>query len=53
MMGGGIARRIGFGFDDATDESGGGEFANNEFADEETRKGDSVGGQLCAAKQAE
>jgi len=50
MMSGGVARRIGFGFDDAADKCGGGEFAHDELADEEARESDGIGGQLCAAQ---
>jgi hypothetical protein len=50
MMGGGIARRIGFGFDDAADKLAGWEFANHHLADEETGEGDGPSGQLGAAE---
>jgi hypothetical protein len=39
MMGGRIARRIGFGFNDAADEPAGGEFSNYYLADKEAREG--------------
>jgi hypothetical protein len=50
MMGGGIARRIGFGFDDAAHQPATGEFANHDLADEEAGEGDCIRRQLRAAE---
>lgn len=52
MMPGGIARRISFGFDDAAGDATGGEFVDDDFADEETRKSDGVRGKLGAGNPA-
>ncbi len=52
VMRGGIARGIGFGFDDAAGESAGGELADYYFADEEAGEVDGAGGQLAAAEAA-
>jgi hypothetical protein len=53
MMRGRVARRISFGFDNAAAEPGGGEFAHDDFADEEAREGDGVDRQLGAAEAAD
>jgi hypothetical protein len=50
MMGGGIAWRIGFGFDDAADKPAGGEFANHDLADEKAGQGDCADRQLRTAE---
>lgn len=42
MVAGGIARRIGFGFDDASADAAIGKVVDNHFADEEACKGDGV-----------
>ena len=39
---GGIARRVGFGFDDATAKVGAGKLANDNFADKKAGQGDRV-----------
>ena len=50
---GGIALRVGFGFDDATAKAGAGELANDNFADQEAGQGDRVRRQLGAAEAAD
>lgn len=49
MVAGGIAGRVGFGFDDAAADATGGKLVDDDFADEETRKLDGVRGKLGAA----
>jgi len=46
MMAGGIAGRIGFGFDDAATEASGGEIVDDDFADEEAGKSDGARGKV-------
>src|SRR5690242_13354142 len=52
MVTGGIAWRIGFGFDDAAADATGGKLVDDDFADEETGEFDSVFGQLGAVDAA-
>ena len=52
MMAGGITGRVGFGFDDAAADATGGEFVDDDFADEETRELDGVRGKFGAANPA-
>ena len=53
VVGGGIALRIGFGFDDPAAKSAAGELANHNFADEKAGEGDRVRGELGAAEAAD
>lgn len=52
MMTGGVARRIGFGFDDAAADASGWKFMHHDFANEETREFNSVGRKFGAANAA-
>ena len=47
---GGIARRVGLGFDDVAAKAGAGELANDNFADKKAGQGDRVHWQLGAAE---
>jgi len=49
-MRGGIARGIGFGFDDAPGDSSSRKLANNDLADQEARERDGFGRQFAAAQ---
>jgi len=53
MVAGGIARRIGFGFDDASADAPIGKIVDDYFADEEACKGDGVFRQFRAAEAAD
>ena len=52
MVGGGIARGVSFGLDDAAGEPGAGEFPDYDFADEEAGQCQGVRWQLSAPETA-
>lgn len=53
MMAGGIAGRIGFGFDDAAAEASGGEIVDDDFADEEAGESDGARGKFGTMETAD
>ena len=53
MMTGRVARRISFGLDDAAADTSAGQIVHDNFADEETRKFDSVRGKFGSANPAD
>ena len=53
MMSGGIAGRIGFCFDDAAAETAGGEFADDDFSDEEARQLDGISRKFSPTESAD
>jgi hypothetical protein len=52
-MGGGVARRVGFGFDNTAAKADAGEFADDDFADEKAGQGHGVQGKFGTAEAAD
>jgi hypothetical protein len=50
VVSGGVALRVGFGFDNAPTKPGAGEFADYNFADEKAGQGDGIRRQFGTAK---